>query len=158
MISSSRYVVTVPEAIELHVGAAPWLRISQSAVSLLGLFSIVSSRTAPLSMLLGLAALLAVHRAALHTMRQNGAAARLTLHANGSAILHSVNGLIQAHRCDESWASRWLCVVTLKELVNGRKVRCLVCRSQNRADDYRRLLVRLRFDGAQPGDHADQWS
>ena len=66
--------------------------------------------------------------------------------------------MVLARRSVGCWVSRWCSLVTLEELLSGRRLRCLICRARNSRDDYRRLLVKLRMDAALGPDRADTWS
>ena len=57
-------------------------------------------------------------------------------------------GAVPARLCGEGWISRWCCVMMLEELLSGRRFPCLIFRSRNSPDDYRRLLVSLRMGQA----------
>ncbi len=137
--------MTRPDAIVLRVGSSRWLRVCHGLVGLLALALILSSGTGLGWMLLSLGALAAVHGGVVGTMRGPAATTELILHADGSAVLRRDGDLVNAQSCPGGWVSRWCCIVTLRELVSARRVHCLVCRSRNTPDDYRRLLVTLRL-------------
>lgn len=143
------------DAIELRAGSSPGYRAGYQAVSGFALFAILSSPADPMWVMPALCALGAARLASDRMMGRSNAHRRLVLRADGNATLYSANGIVLARRSVGSWVSRWCSVVTLEELLSGRRLRCLICRSRNSRDDYRRLLVNLRMDAALAPDGAD---
>ena len=137
--------MTRPDTIVLRVGSSRWLRVCHGLVGSLALAVTLSSGAGLMWMLLSLGALAAVHAGVMGTLRGPAAAAGLILHADGSGVLHRDDGLLDVQRCPSGWVSRWCCIVTVRELLSERRVQCLVCRSRNTPDAYRRLLVTLRL-------------
>ena len=133
------------DSIELYAGSSQGLLACQQAASVLALVAILSAPAEPLWMITTLLALGAVHCTCNRITRDH---ARLTLHANGQAVMHLVDGAVPARLCGEGWISRWCCVMMLEELLSGRRFPCLIFRSRNSPDDYRRLLVSLRMGQA----------
>jgi len=136
------------DAIELEVGAGPWLRAAPWVLTALGFATLLSSdaATALKVVLLGGLGLLC-GAFVLKRPRENGIA-RVKLLADGSALLYTAKGTLTATLSDSGWCSRWCCVVPFVDAQGGRRFRCLLCQSRNHPDSYRRLLVHLRLAGA----------
>jgi hypothetical protein len=149
--------VTLSDTIQLHAGSSPGLRACQQAVSALAVTALLWSRTEPMWIMIALCAFGVAHGAMRRISRRSPEIVRLVLRADGNAIVHSANGAVPARLCAGGWVSRWCSLVSLEELLSGRRVQCLVCRSRNGPDDYRRLLVYLRMDAAQTLDRAGSW-
>jgi hypothetical protein len=145
------------DAIVLRVGSGRWLRVCHGLVGLVALALILSSGSGLVWMLLSLGVLAAVHGGVVGTMRGPAATAELILHADGSAVLRRDGVWVGVQRCSAGWVSRWCCVVTVHELLSERRVHCLVCRSLNTSDAYRRLLVTLRLARAHAADRGVTW-
>ncbi len=64
---------------------------------------------------------------------------RLFLYSNGTAVLDDLRGTWGA----QSWSCRWFSLLRIDQ--PNRTLRVLVSARCNRADDYRRLLVWIRF-------------
>ena len=137
--------MTPADALVLTVGSSRGLRVCHGLVGLVALALILSSGTGLMWMLVSLGALAAVHGGVVGTMRGPAATTELILHADGSAVLGRDGVLVDVQRCPAGWVSRWCCIVTVRELLSERRVQCLVCRSRNTPDAYRRLLVTLRL-------------
>jgi hypothetical protein len=149
--------VSLSEAIELHAGGSPGLNACQQAVSVLALVALIWSRAELMWIMMSLLALGAAHRASDRVTRRKADHFRLVLHENGNATMHSVHGTAPARLCAGGWVTRWCSVVSLEELLSGRRLHCLICRSRNSSDDYRRLLVILRMDAAHTPHRGVTW-
>jgi len=150
--------MTTTDLIELHLGTGRWVRVCQGLVSLLGLVAIVSSPV-PLGWVgAALGALFLVHVLTARKMGKAAGSGRLVLRGDNSATLFAGGKSACARYRGRGWASRWLCVLPLETLESGRPLNCVVCRSQNSQDSYRRLLVRLRSDGAPDRDRDLGWT
>ena len=135
-----------PETIELQIGGSHWLHFTQFVMFLLGATAILLSRSDPLWISGSLLLLCLVYMATARRMKQMDAIGVIRLHAEGDGVsLLATNGTIPLRRRGSDWATRWCCLLRLEEVVSGRRVDCLVCRSRNNADPYRELLVRLRM-------------
>jgi hypothetical protein len=145
------------DTIELHAGSSKGFRAGYQAVGVLALVAILSSSAEPMWVMMALCALGTVHLASNRMLRRSSEQKRLVLRADGRAIVYSMDGIVLARRCVGGWVSRWCSVVTLEELLSGRRLRCLICRSRNSRDDYRRLLVNLRMETALAADRTDTW-
>jgi hypothetical protein len=149
--------VTRCDTIELHAGSSLGLRACYQGVYVLALVALLWSRAELIWIMMALVALGVAHRASGRITRRTAGHIRLVLHENGNAIMHSVHGTVPARLCADGWVTRWCSVVSLEELLSGRRLRCLICRSRNSPDDYRRLLVTLRMDAAHASDRAVTW-
>lgn len=145
---SSRYVVNRADHIELHIGSSGWMHGAQLAVTLLSIYAVFASQSGTLWVLLFLGLLGSFHAVCALGPRRASRIDRLWLDTDGSAILLSTASTQQARLCTGGWVSRWFSVVPLQEVVTGHRVRCLVCRSRNTPDAYRRLLVNVRMSNS----------
>jgi len=137
--------VSRPEGIALRVGSARWLTIGQYLVGLLGFVAIACSG-ATIAWSIAAGCIWAATQAAVRrAMRKARNISALMLRNDGSALVTSSTGTVEARPCAGSWVSRWFSVLTLERLTDGRHMRLLVCRSANDADAYRYLLTRLRL-------------
>jgi len=144
--------VTRPDGIELRQGCGRWMRASHATTSLLAATVILAS-AAPAMLAVGLlAALLMLHVTTARRLRRAAAAVPgIRLFDDGTAALLTPAGAVPALLGGCAWASRWISVVPIQPLDGRRRVFCIVCRSGNPADAYRRLLVMLRMrDGQDP--------
>jgi len=138
--------MATPDVIDLEVGSSRWLQASPWLVGTLGMAVILASAAAvgwKLLLLFGFGVSCAT---CVCPGRGELAFTGLRLRADGSALLLTENGPIPGALADSGWCSRWFCVVTFVDTLGGRRFRCLLCRSRNSADAYRRLLVRLRMN------------
>jgi hypothetical protein len=146
--------MTGRDAIELRSGSSAGLRAGHRALSVLALAAILSSAADPMWIMMAVCALGAACLASNRMTRSSRGQERLLLRADGTATVHSANGAVMARLSAGAWVSRWCSVMTLEELLSGRRCRYLICRSRNSQDDYRRLLVNLRMDSAHAPDGA----
>jgi hypothetical protein len=146
-----------PEIISLRTGAGRWLRSACALVSMLGAVSILLAQANPLWTGAALAVLCLISVAAFRRIRRNGAGQVLTLHGDDSATLLTARGAVPMLRRGGDWASRWCCVLRLQQVLSGHRCDCLVCRSLNSPDAYRRLLVSLRMREVRNRDNM-RWS
>ncbi len=136
------------DVIDLEVGGGSWLQAAPWVVAILG-FAVLLSSAASAALKVALLGSLGLACAACARRRPHqDAVTHLRLAADGSAVLYTATGALTATLCDSGWCSRWCCVAPFVDTLGGRHVRCLVCRSRNPADSYRRLLVHLRLTGA----------
>jgi hypothetical protein len=142
------YVVTLADSIDLEVGSSRWLQASPWLLGALGSFMLLTSAAVLAWKVVLLGALGLACVACVRAPRRLHLVTRLRLHADRSAILFTPNGMLPAMQAGDAWCSRWCCVVRLVDTPGGRCFRCLLCRSCNSADAYRRLLVHLRLNGA----------
>lgn len=145
--------MTAPDVIDLEVGSSPWLQASPWMVGTLGLAAMLTSAAAVAWKLLLLCGLGVTCAACVRGGRRKNAVTGLRLHADGGAILFTETGTMAGTLADSGWCSRWCCVVAFVDAISGRSHRCLLCRSRNSADAYRRLLVRLRMGGVTDTAH-----
>jgi hypothetical protein len=136
----------VPERIELHTGAAPWLWQAQTLLFVAAAVLLLTASTPWLWKSMSLLALLAVHVLALRHTRRAHPRCTLLLHPDGTLRLRYGNDEIDGCIADGAWLSPWLSVLRWTT-GDGRRRSSLVCASENRRDEYRRLLVFLRLRG-----------
>jgi hypothetical protein len=137
--------MTAPDVIDLQVGSSRWLRASPWLVGTLGAsVTLLSTVAIGLKMLL-LCSLGLACAACIRAARREQAFTGLRLHTDGRAVLFAEAGAVPGTLALGGWCSRWFCVVTFVDTLGGRRFRCLLCRSRNSSDVYRRLLVRLRM-------------
>jgi len=142
------YAVTVADSVDLEVGSSRWLQVSPWLLGALGSFMLLTSAAVVAWKVVLLGALGLACVACVRGPRGLHTVTRLRLHADRSATLFTANGMLPAMLAGDAWCSRWCCVVPVVDTLGGRCFRCLMCRSCNSADAYRRLLVRLRLNGA----------
>lgn len=146
-----------PEVIALRTGAGRWLRFACAVVSMLGFVSILLSRANLLWTAAALGVLCLISADTFRRLRRHGEGQVLTLHGNGSATMLTEAGTIPLLRRGNDWGSRWCCMLRLQHVLSGRRFDCLVCRSLNSPDAYRRLLVSLRMRDVRNRDNM-RWS
>jgi hypothetical protein len=129
----------------LRIGPARWMTAWQLAISALSIGGVLMSRAGAGWIALFLGSLLAANMVGFIRMRCGGKVSRLHLHGDGHAIVCMGKNAEHAWQLEGGWASRWCCVVPLRVIGTGRRLHCLVCRSCNAPDAYRRLLVSLRL-------------
>jgi hypothetical protein len=137
--------MTAPDVIDLEVGSSRWLCTSPWLVGTLGASVILTSAVAVGGKLLLLCGLGLACAACVRAGCPEKSFTGLRLHADGRAVLFTETGAVPGALAEGGWCSRWCCVVTFVDTFGRRRIRCLLCRSLNSADAYRRLLVRLRM-------------
>lgn len=137
--------MTAPDVIDLQAGSSRWLQALPWLVGALGASVMLTSAVGigwKMFLLCGLGPACA---ACVRAGRRQRAFTGLRLHADGRAVLFTGTGAVPGALAEGGWCSRWFCVVTFVDTLGGRRFRCLLCRSRNSADGYRRLLLRLRM-------------
>lgn len=130
--------------IELTAGPTHGLQLARLLLGLLGLYALMSSPAQP-QWLAAASVVLALTFFGLSRFTgDDRGATTLRLFPDGSAAIRTARGITHGQRCDGSWSSRLCSVLVLREAPGERRMRFLICRSANAADDYRRLLVCLR--------------
>lgn len=138
--------MTRAEALDLNFGSDRWLEALPFAIMILGWLSVLSTSSdwvwkGAFCILLML--ITGMLRRAAHCPDQSGA---IRLFSDGTAFLRTADGdEFHALQRDHAWVSRWLCVVPLDRLDNGKRHTCLICATLNRPAEYRRLLQWLRM-------------
>jgi len=70
----------------------------------------------------------------------------ISLLPDGTAHLMTLAGRKADARLKENnWITRWFCVLALFEPDRDRRYYCVICASENRPDEYRRLLKFLNM-------------
>lgn len=137
--------------IELRIGAGTDLKVGQVALVVAAGFALIRSGAHPVWISAALITLIGVHLGTLWWAWRHAANGILRLHENGSATFDTAAGRLHAEQSSGGWTSHWVCVVPVVEVGSGQVVRCVVCRSLNQPDSYRRLLVWLRLGGVPTG-------
>ena len=133
------------DTIELDTGYAVWMRCIHAALGLLALAGIAGSGAPPLLVAAAVACLIVSFAADAWRMHRLANAGSLRL-CGDRALLQSSDGRqCPAALRQGAWVSRWFCLLRLRSVPDGRRLCRVVCRCRNRPEDYRRLLVRLRF-------------
>jgi len=134
----------MPDRIELKAGASPWLRHLQFLISCMAAISLLAVSTPWLWKLGALVVLILVHvYSGRHTARYH-APSDLLLRLDGT--VRQRKGALEFNgTADSAWVSRWFCLVHWKTVDEGRRRHSLLCASNNRSDDFRRLRVFLRL-------------
>ena len=143
--------------IELNTGPSSGLRFARQALGLLGLYALATSTAEPRWVAVTICALVAAYLVSGRYPPDSRTCERLVLRGDGSAIMRTPQGVVHAQQHGGGWSSRLCSVVVLRDVLSGRRVRCLVCSSENLPDDYRRLLVRMRIAGSQAWDRQERW-
>ncbi len=102
-----------------------------------------------------LAALFFVHGFLLRHNARRHAPSSLLMRVDG-ALLQESAGIGLDGLVDGAWVSRWLCVIHWTATGDSRRQHSLVCASNNRPEDFRRLLVLLRL-GSRPSRDVLSW-
>ena len=137
--------------IELRVGVGMDLKLAQIALGVAGCVALIGSGAELVWTAAALIALAVVQVGTLWWAQRPEANGILRLHQNGSATFDTTAGRLQAEQSGRGWISHRVCVVPVVEVGSGQVVRCVVCRSQNQPDTYRRLLVWLRLGSVPTG-------
>jgi hypothetical protein len=133
------------ERLVLRTGSARWLRNAHAAASLAALLTLLTAGAELAWTAAAAAALLLANRMAARRMADPRLRGRLHLAADGEAVLFA-KGRVRALRLQAGgWHCRCLCVLPLTDPESGRSQHFILCRSLNRPDAWRRLLVRLRL-------------
>jgi hypothetical protein len=149
--------MTRAESVELLQGPAFWMRLLHLAASLLAATAVLIAPASPSVKLLLLGGLPIVHMATSRRMRRSAEQApRVRLFEDGKASILTRSGAVPALLQGSVWSSRWFSAFRLKRLDGRGSIDCIVCRSVNPADAYRRLRVMLRLRSVQ--DPAARWS
>jgi hypothetical protein len=138
--------VTGEARIGLHVGQGRWMSAWQLVISALSIVGAVMARVDVGWITLFLGGLLAANTACYIRFHSRSRVSVLQLQNDGHAIVYTATRCVHAWQLEGGWASRWCCVVPLRVIGTGRRLHCLVCRSRNAPDAYRRLLVCLRLN------------
>ena len=135
----------MPDRIELLEGSARWLNLVQLLIFLATGFFILTASTPWLWKLGATVALLIFYALAIHRSAQRTARNSLLLRLDGSIRLSSNTYEVDGQLVGGAWVSRWICVLHWAELESGSWKHSIVCATENRACDYRRLMVWLRL-------------
>ena len=144
------------DGVELRQVPARWMRLSHLAASLLAATAVLISPAGLAAKLLMLGALPVVHfTTARRARRAAEYAPRIRLFEDGGASILTRSGAIPASLRGGAWSSRWFSVIRLTRLDGQGRLDCIICRSANSDDAYRRLRVMLRLGSGQ--DAAAPW-
>ena len=135
------------EQLILRTGCARWLQVGHAAASLAALLSLLSVGSKPLWTAVAAAALVLTHAHCARRLADARMRGRLHLAADGAALLFMASGVRALRQEPGGWHSRSLCVLPLADPESGRSRRFVLCRSLNRPETWRRLLVRLKLQG-----------
>lgn len=135
------------ERLILRAGCAPWLHHGHGAASLVALLALLAADAEPGWKAAAAAALVLAHALCARHMADARMRGRLHLAADGEALLFTAGGVRALRQQPGGWHSRSLCVLPLADAESGRYRRFLLCRSLNRPDAWRRLLVHLKLQG-----------
>jgi hypothetical protein len=133
------------ELIELRSGPAAWLYVIHFFTSMLAAIAVLTTASNWGIKLLCVAVLICVHLAARRWMQGESHTGEVRLFTDGTASLLSRTQEFPGTQAEGGWVSRWLCVIPIIDLHSGRRLHCVICASENKADDYRRLLAWLRL-------------
>jgi len=135
------------ERLILRAGCAPWLQYGHGVVGLVALLALLAANAEPAWKAAGAAILVLTQVLCARRMADARMRGRLHLAADGEALLFTADGVRALRRQPGGWHSRALCVLPLANAESDRCRRFVLCRSLNRPDAWRRLLVHLRLQG-----------
>jgi hypothetical protein len=138
----------VADRLVLRAGPARWLRAGHGLIGLLGLLSVLGAGASPVWTVGAVAALVVVHGIGVRQMNSPRARGRLHLAEDGSALLFTARSVHEARQRRGGWCSGLLCILRLEDVDSGRRFHCVLCRSLNAPDAYRRLLQRMRLQAS----------
>jgi len=133
------------ERLDLVCGATPRLFRLQWVLFVIAAVCLLASASSWPWTAAALSALVAVHLSARACLASKQPHGRLVLRDDGNLELERNGASTPGTLLQRAWISRWLCVITWENLETGTRHPCLVCASRNTADEFRRLLVRLRL-------------
>jgi hypothetical protein len=149
--------VSFSTGIELKTGPSRGLRLAELLLGVLALCALLTSPADPQWVALASLVLVVTFFALGRFPRKADGAGSLVLFTDGSAAIRTGRGIVHGRRCHGSWSSRLCSVLVLQVLPGERRMRFLVCRARNGADDYRRLLVYLRVADPEGNDRVERW-
>lgn len=142
----NRYVVTGRDPVILRFGPGCWLSVVHVSITLAGAAAVLLSpagwhwKTGTLLILVWVSAWL------YWLSTRPGQRGTLRLLPDGTAeIRPERGGAVIGTLEGNAWASRWLCVVSLRDRESRKLHYCVVSASANPRDAYRRFLVILRM-------------
>jgi len=149
--------VSFSTGIELQTGPSRGLRLAELLLGVLALCALLASPADAQWVALACLLLVVTFLALARFPRKGYGAGSLMLFTDGRASIRTGRGIVHGWRCHGSWSSRLCSVLVLQELPGGRRMRFLVCRAANGADDYRRLLVYLRVAHPEGNHRVERW-
>ena len=134
----------MPDRIELRSGACFWLARLQRLITFAAAILLLALTT-PWPWKLGaLAALSVAHALAVRHNRRHHSSSALQLQVDGT-LRQKQPGIELDGIVESAWVSRWLCVIHWTATGERFQRHNLICASNNRPEDFRRLLVLLRL-------------
>jgi len=137
--------MSAPDCIDVRAGPAPWLAVAHLVVPALGVIAVLFSNIARQWAVALCGLIVLVGAAGFRRLARQSPTGRLRLYLDGTATLLGACGEVRAIQDPGAWVTRWICVLPLVPLDSDRLLRCVVCRSLNRPDSYRRLMAWLRL-------------
>jgi len=145
----------MPDRIQLRSGACRWLAQLQLLVTVVAALLLLTLSTPGHWKLGTLAALFFVHGFVVRHNALRHPPSRLLMRLDGT-LLHKSAGIEMDGVVAGAWVSRWLCVIHWSTAEDRRQQHSLVCASNNRPEDFRRMRVLLRL-GSRPARDALSW-
>ncbi len=137
--------------LDLNFGLSNRFLVLQIGVAALGAAAILAS-PASWAWKSGLLFVLLISAIALHMVSAGpGQSGAICLQPEGDGRMRCRDGReIDVIFSTSAWVTRWLCVLTVFERDPYRQYHCVICASENDANQYRRLLgyLRLRVSSA----------
>lgn len=145
----------MPDRVQLRSGVCLWLSQLQRLVAFVATLLLLTLST-PWHWKLGtLLALSVVFASVVRHNARHHPHGRLMMRMDGTLLQE--RGDVEMHGMVEgAWVSRWLCVIHWATAEDNRQRHSLVCASNNRPEDFRRMLVLLRL-GPRPSRDALSW-
>jgi len=130
----------------MHFGAVRWIRRAQILLLLLCIFAL-SISPAPWSWQLStLACLAAVYLLIRRSVASSVNSGTVRIFQDDTAMLSTgAEKRVFATLTSHHWVSPWFSSVTVRLARGGRRRFLIICRSNNDADEYRRMLRFLRI-------------
>jgi hypothetical protein len=138
-------VSAAPESLTVRTGQAAWLRHAFPALAAIACLGLLTAPTTIALKVLALAALLAFYRIGRRAWRRAVRIGRLQIYRDGPGLLLRNGEEQRVETAGPAWITPWICVIPLKTVPGAAMIRCMVCASENRPENFRRLRVWLRL-------------
>lgn len=145
----------MPDHVELRSGSGPWLDHLQLLITIAAAISLLLLATPWPWKFSALAALSGAYGLAVRHNKRRHSPCTLLLQMDGT-LRQKQPGIELDGVIEGAWVSRWLCVIHWTATGDRSQRHSLVCVSNNRPEDFRRLLVLLRL-GPKPSAGVLSW-
>lgn len=149
--------MTASDVIELYAGCSLRLRLGELGMCLLAAGGILLAGSTAVSTAGWLCLLGGVYWGISRISVRSQISGKLMLRTDGSASLIRDHRSVRLQRGAAHWCSRIFCVLTLQEVLSGRRLRLLICPTLNSPYDYRRLQILLRVAAVGRANDTLRW-